>query len=83
MLSGYFAIVILAFIVLLGVKRMRRRSRPAGRRTLRPGPGTAGTIYDLLNEDRRNAIEVIVEDKAAYTEPEHADGNLPDLEKKR
>ena len=81
MLSGYFAIVIFVFIVLLAVKRMRR-SRPAGRRTLRPGPGTAGTIYDLLNEDRRNAIEVIVEDKAAYTEPEHADGNLPDLEKK-
>ena len=81
MLSGYFAIVIFVFIVLLAVKRMRR-SRPAGQRTFRPGPGTAGTIYDLLNEDRRNAIEVIVEDKAAYTEPEHADGNLPDLEKK-
>jgi hypothetical protein len=81
LLSGYFAIVIFVFIVLLAVKRMRR-SRPAGQRSFRPGPGTAGTIYDLLNEDRRNAIEVIVEDKAAYTEPEHADGNLPDLEKK-
>ena len=81
MLSGYFAIVIFVFIVLLAVKRMRR-SRPAGQRSFRPGPGTAGTIYDLLNEDRRNAIEVIVADKAAYTEPEHADGNLPDLEKK-
>jgi hypothetical protein len=82
MVSSYFAVVILAFIVLVAAKRMLRRSRPSGsRRSFRPGPGAAGTIYDLLNEDRRHAVEIIVEDKAAYTDPEHADGNLPDLEK--
>ena len=39
-----------------------------------PGPGAYGAVYDLLNEDKRNAIEIIVEDKAAYREPEDADG---------
>lgn len=44
------------------------------------GPGAAGAMYDLLNQDRRNAIELIVEEKAAARDPEDADGNLPDLE---
>ena len=45
-----------------------------------PGPGASGAVYDLLNQDKRNAIELIVEDKAAARDPEDADGNLPDLE---
>jgi hypothetical protein len=44
------------------------------------GPGAAGTIYDLLNEDRRKAVEVIVEQRAEVQDPEDRDGNLPDLE---
>jgi hypothetical protein len=70
-------------IALIAVKKMRRAqgSRPR-RGTFGVGPGAAGTIYDLLNEERRNAIEIIVEDKAAYRDPEDADGNLPDLEKR-
>ena len=38
-----------------------------------PGAGAYGAVYDLLNEDKRNAIELIVEDKAAARDPEHAD----------
>jgi len=45
------------------------------------GPAAAGAVYDLLNQDKRNAIELIVEEKAAARDPEDADGNLPDLEK--
>ena len=45
-----------------------------------PGPGAAGAIYDMLNEDKRKAIEIIVEEKAEATDPETADGNLPELE---
>ena len=45
-----------------------------------PGPGAAGAMYDLLNQDKRNAIELIVEEKAGARDPEDADGNLPDLE---
>jgi hypothetical protein len=45
-----------------------------------PGPGASGAVYDLLNQDKRNAIELIVEEKAGARDPEDADGNLPDLE---
>ena len=34
-----------------------------------PGPGAAGAVYDLLNQDKRNAIELIVEDKRARAIP--------------
>jgi hypothetical protein len=39
-----------------------------------PGPGASGAVYDLLNEDKRNAIEMIVEEKAGYRDPEDAEG---------
>ena len=44
------------------------------------GAGTVGTIYDLLNEEKRKAVEIIVEQRAEARDPEDADGNLPDLE---
>ena len=56
------------------------KERPS--RAARPGPGTVGTIYDMLNEDQRRAVEIIVEGKAEARRPEYPDGNLPDLEKK-
>ena len=51
-----------------------------GRRSRGPGSAAAGTIYDMLNEDKRNALEVIVEQRAEARDPEDVDGNLPDLE---
>jgi hypothetical protein len=64
-----------AFIALIAtVVSIGRRSR--GRR----GPGATGAIYDMLNEDKRKAIEIIVEERAEARDPEDADGNLPDLE---
>jgi hypothetical protein len=73
------SIVWLAFFVLFfaAVVSSRRRRRGG---SARPGPGTAGTIYDMLNEDKRKAIEIIVEQKAEERDPETADGNLPELE---
>lgn len=50
------------------------------RRPARAGSAAAGTIYDLLHEDKRKALEIIVEERAEARDPEHADGNLPDLE---
>ena len=35
------------------------------------------------NEDTRNAVELIAEEKAAARDPEDADGNLPELENPR
>jgi hypothetical protein len=46
------------------------------------GSGAAGTVYDLMNQDRRNAVEIIVEERAEARDPEDKDGNLPDLEQR-
>ena len=63
--------------VLLGIVALLAK---IGRRSRGPGSGAAGTVYDMLNEDKRNALEIIVEERAAARDPEDADGNLPDLE---
>ena len=41
----------------------------------RPSVGSAamGTVYDMLNEDKRKAVEIVVADKAAAHDLEHAD----------
>jgi len=51
-----------------------------GGRPRRLGSASVGSVYDMLNEDKRNAVELIVEGRAEARDPEHADGNLPDLE---
>lgn len=63
-------------VVMAGVVVVWRAAR---RRRRRVGSGTSGAVYELLNEDKRKAIEIIVEQRAEARDPEHADGNLPDL----
>ena len=63
------AIVVVAFLF---ARQRRRRGRI--------GAGAAGTVYDWLNEDKRNAVEIIVEERAEARDPEDRDGNLPELE---
>ena len=41
------------------------------------GAGAAGAVYGMMNEDRRKAIEVVAEDKAAARDFEHADDDDP------
>jgi hypothetical protein len=43
------------------------------------GTAAAGSVYDWLNEDKRKAVEIIVEHRAEAQDPEDRDGNLPDL----
>lgn len=64
-------------VVLIGVIALLAS---IGRRTRGPGSAAAGTIYDMLNEDKRKALEIIVEQRAEARDPEDADGNLPELE---
>jgi hypothetical protein len=73
-----WAVVILAILAVVGPLFSKGRG---GHGTSGPGPAAAGAVYDLLNQDKRNAIELIVEEKAGARDPEDADGNLPDLEK--
>ena len=54
----------------VGLKRRRRGI----------GSAAAGSVYGMLNEEKRNAVEIVVEGRAEARDPEHADGNLPDME---
>lgn len=42
------------------------------------GSAAAGTVYDIIHEDKRKAIEVVVSDKAAARDFEHADDKEKD-----
>ena len=79
LVSPLVALAVVGFVLLVFLRTRRRSGRqPARRRG--PGAGAAGAVYELLNEDRRRALEIIVEERAEATDPEHKEGNLPDLE---
>ncbi len=69
---------VLGLAVIIGVLFLALRvfGRDRRGRTFRVGPGAAGTVYDMLNEDKRKAIEIIVEGRAEHRDPETAD-DLP------
>jgi hypothetical protein len=69
------ALIWVITIVVVAVLFWRQR-----RRRGRIGAGTAGVVYDMLNEDKRNAVEIVVEERAGARDPEDREGNLPDLE---
>lgn len=77
-------LVWLGALLIIGVIWWRATASRAGNANGRAmggvGSAAAGTIYDMLNEEKRNAIEVIVEERAGERDPEDRDGNLPDLE---
>jgi hypothetical protein len=73
------AIWLVAVVILVIAVRKMRHTR--GR--LGVGSAGAGAVYDMLNEDKRRAIEIIVEEKAEARDPEDKDGDLPQLEDPR
>ena len=75
------AVVWIVVVVAAIVGFVRLASGGSGGSHSRPGAGTVGTVYDWLNEDKRKAVELIVEGRAEARDPEDKDGNLPDLEK--
>jgi hypothetical protein len=82
MVIATFAVVLILALFGAAWIRASRRGGPRRPRVRRgPGPGAAGAVYELLNEDRRRALEIIVEERAEATDPESKDGNLPDLER--
>jgi hypothetical protein len=72
-LSSIIWIAAIVIVAILFVRHRRRRGRI--------GAGAAGSVYDWLNEDKRKAVETIVEERAGARDAEDKDGNLPDLEK--
>ena len=66
MLEALFWIVVLAALAFM-MWRVRRR---------RPHVGAAGAVYDWINDDKRKALEVVVEGRAERQDPEHADDTV-------
>ena len=64
-----------AVVIVLVARRLRRSRRRGG-----IGTAAVGTVYDMLSTDRRNAVEIILEERAEARDPEDKDGNLPALE---
>jgi hypothetical protein len=64
------SVVWIVIVVLCGFVYWRMKTR---RRHI--GSGAGGTVYDMISEEKRNAVEIIVEDKAAARDFEHADDN--------
>ena len=65
-------LVAIVAVIVLFVRQRRRRAHV--------GSAAAGSVYDMLNEDKRNAVEIVVEERAGARDPEDRDGNHPDLE---
>jgi F420-dependent methylenetetrahydromethanopterin dehydrogenase len=65
MVSLTLYVIFFAIVAVIGWRLRQRRGRI--------GSAAVGSVYDMLNEERRKAIEVIVEEKAAERDPEHAD----------
>ena len=72
--EGLAGLFVLALIVVIFVRRVvTRRGRT------RLGPAAVGSVYDMLNKDKREAVEIVLEERAEARDPEDAEGNLPDL----
>jgi len=78
-MQGAYSVVVAGATVLLLLAVLIARLR--GRR--RPGAGATGAVHELLNEDKRKAIEIILEERAEARDPEDKDGDLPQLENAR
>ena len=75
-LWGFFIAAIIAFAI---YRHRKRKKLPYSCRSRSCGSGAVGAIYDMLNEDQRQAVEIIVEQRAEERRPENPDGNLPEL----
>ena len=69
---------LLILVVVIRVIYRKARRRAGGGFGI--GPGASGAMYGFLNEDKRQAIEIIVEQKTADRDPERARDKDPDLE---
>ena len=70
----YVDVIVMLLLVWLvaGAWRLRKRR-------VTVGPAAGAAMSDLLDDQRRAAIEIILEERAAARDPEDRDGNLPQL----
>ena len=74
-MERYVTLVVVLLIVWLAVGAWRLRIR-----RVTPGPAAAAMMHEILSDDRRAAVEIILEERSAARDPEDRDGNLPDLQ---
>ena len=67
-------LAVVAIVVFIGRRVFTRRGRS------HIGPAASGTVYELLNEDKRKAVELIVEERTGDRDPEDRDGSFDDLD---
>lgn len=73
-MTGYWLLVVW---LIAGVWRLTRRSR----RRVTPGTALLNSMDLLFDDTHRAAVEVIVEERTGYHDPEDKDGDLPQLER--
>jgi len=76
LMTGYWILVIW---LMVGVWRLTRR----GRRQVTPGTALLNSMDLLFDDTHRAAVEVIVDERTGYRDPEDRDGDLPELERPR
>ena len=64
------------FVVVVTIVLFRRRRGHGSRMSV--GPAAVGAFYDMLDADKRRAIEVVVEERAAERDPERATDRVDD-----
>jgi hypothetical protein len=67
--AGY---LLFALFLIIGAWRLRSRS-------VTVGPAAGAMMTELLDDRRRAAIEIILEERTGERDVEDRDGNLPDL----
>ena len=71
MIPGIASLAILLIVVVM-IRVIYRKTRRRAGGGFGIGPGASGALYGFLNEDKQNAIEIIVEQKTADVDPERA-----------
>ena len=66
--EGVAGLLVFALIVVIAIQRVVLR-----RHRSKIGPGAVGSVYDLLNKDKREAVEIILEERAEARDPEDAE----------
>ena len=71
--EGIAGLIVFALIAVIAVRRVfTKRGRTA------IGPAAVGSVYDMLNKDKREAMQVVIEERAAARDPEDAEEKHPD-----
>lgn len=74
-ISVVWLVGLVVLVLVIAISRRARRHGGAFR------SGVVGAMYEMQNQDKQRALDIIVEGKAAETRPEYPDGDLPQLEK--